>query len=453
MCGVVGVYCEDKELTAKITYYALYSLQHRGQESAGIAVASEEGIKLKKGMGLVTEVLSDVNFKGNYAIGHVRYSTTGESKLENAQPLLINFKKGQLAIGHNGNLVNHAQLRAMLKNEGRIFHTDSDTEVIAQLLSIFLMKKDDIIESLKLLQEKLIGSFSLTILYNDTLIGYRDALGFRPLCVGETEFGFVIASESCALDVIGAKNIRDVKPGEAVIIRDGDIEFVRIAKSNRIARCVFEYIYFARPDSVIDGVSVYNARYKMGKILARESPVDADIVSPIPDSGVIAALGYSYELNIPYLEALIKNKYVGRSFIMPKQELRELYVNMKLNVVKENVRGKRVVLVDDSIVRGTTSKRIVSMVKKAGAKEVHFRVSSPPIISPCYFGIDMSTREELIASHRCVKEICQILGADSLAYLSIEGLLKAVGFSRKELCLACLTGKYPVPVPGEIFEP
>jgi len=455
MCGIVGVYCEDEKLTSKIAYYTLYSLQHRGQESAGIAVASKENIALHKGMGLVTEVFGkDLlnRLKGSSAIGHVRYSTTGESKLENAQPLLVKSKAGQLAVGHNGNLVNYPQLRAMLENEGRIFHTDSDTEVIAQLLSTFLMKYD-IVESLELLQKKLIGSFSLTILYNDTLIGYRDALGFRPLCVGETEFGYVLASESCALDAVGAKKARDVKPGEAVIISNGDIEFVKIFESERRARCVFEYIYFARPDSVIDGVSVYKARLNMGKILARESPVEADIVSPVPDSGTTAAIGYSSESGVPYLEALIKNRYVGRTFIMPEQKLRESSVKIKMNVVKENVEGKRVVLVDDSIVRGTTSRKIVNMVRKAGANEVHFRVGSPPIIAPCYFGIDMSTREELIASCKCVEDICRELGADSLAYLSLEGLLKAVGFNNRQLCLACLTGRYPVPVPGEIFEP
>ncbi len=455
MCGIVGVYCEDEKLTSKIAYYTLYSLQHRGQESAGIAVASRDGIILHRGMGLVTEVFGrDLLNKldGCSAIGHVRYSTTGESKLENAQPLLVKSKAGQLAVGHNGNLVNYPQLRAMLENEGRIFHTDSDTEVIAQLLSTFLMKYD-IVESLELLQKKLIGSFSLTILYNDTLIGYRDALGFRPLCVGETEFGYVLASESCALDAVGAKKARDVKPGEAVIISNGDIEFVKIFESERRARCVFEYIYFARPDSVIDGVSVYKARLNMGKILARESPVEADIVSPVPDSGTTAAIGYSSESGVPYLEALIKNRYVGRTFIMPEQKLRESSVKIKMNVVKENVEGKRVVLVDDSIVRGTTSRKIVNMVRKAGANEVHFRVGSPPIIAPCYFGIDMSTREELIASCKCVEDICRELGADSLAYLSLEGLLKAVGFNNRQLCLACLTGRYPVPVPGEIFEP
>ena len=455
MCGVVGVYCDDEALTSKIAYFTLYSLQHRGQESAGIAVAGKDSMELHRGMGLVTEVFDETTLaklKGKCAIGHVRYSTTGKSKLENAQPILVKSKAGYLAVGHNGNLVNYPQLRAMLENEGRIFVTNSDTEVIAQLLSSFLMKFD-LVEALELLHEKLIGSFSLTILFNDTLIGFRDALGFRPLCVGETDFGYVMASETCALDAIGAEKVRDIKPGEAVIIQDGDVESVKIAESKRLARCVFEYIYFARPDSIIDGVSVYKARYRMGKILAGESPVDADLVSPVPDSGTTAAIGFSDGSGLPYLEVLIKNRYVGRTFIMPEQRLREISVQLKMNIVRENVANKRVVLVDDSIVRGTTSRKIVDMVRRAEAREVHFRVGSPPIIAPCYFGIDMSTREELIASGRSVEEIREMLNADSLAYLSLEGLLKAVGFRRCELCLACLTSRYPVPVPGEVLEP
>ncbi len=455
MCGVVGVYCDDETITSKVVYYTLYSLQHRGQESAGMAVFNGGEVRLHKGMGLVTEVFDEVvlgKLKGNCAIGHVRYSTTGESRIENAQPILVKSKAGYLAVGHNGNLVNYAQLRAMLENEGRIFVTNSDTEVIAQLLSAFLMKFD-VVESLKLLQEKLIGSFSLTIIFNDVLIGYRDALGFRPLCVGVTEFGYVVASETCALDAVGAEKVRDVRPGEAVIVDENGIEFVRIAESKRLARCVFEFIYFARPDSIIDGVSVYKARYEMGRILAKESPVNADLISPVPDSGTTAAIGFSRESGLPYMEALIKNRYVGRTFIMPEQKLREISVQLKMNVVRENVDGRKVVLVDDSIVRGTTSRKIVDMVRRAGAKEVHLRVGSPPIIAPCYFGIDMSTREELIASNKSVEEIREALNADSLAYLSLDGLLKAVGFKSCELCLACLTSKYPVPVPGEKTEP
>ena len=450
MCGVVGVYCENEDLTSTLTYYSLYSLQHRGQESSGIAIYSD-AINIYKGMGLVTEVLRDVvpKLKGKVAIGHVRYSTTGESRIENAQPILVRSKVGEIAIGHNGNLVNYSQLREILENEGKVFSTTSDTEIIAQLLSNFLMKHD-IYESLQILTQKLVGSYTITVLINDTLVAYRDPLGFRPLCIGEGDFGYVIASESCALDSLELNKVRDVKPGEAVIIEDGNVEFFRVARAKRCAMCVFEYIYFARPDSIIDGVSVYKARYKMGRYLAKESCVDCDIVSPIPDSGTTCAIGYSAESNIPYMEVLIKNRYVGRTFIMPEQKLRELSVRLKVNVVRENVEGKRVTLVDDSIVRGTTSKRIVEMVKRAGAKEVHFRVGSPPIIAPCYFGIDMSTREELIACGRSVEEIGRILSVDSLAYLSLNGLMKAV--ERDDLCLACLTGVYPVYVPGEICD-
>ncbi len=445
MCGVVGIYCEDEDLTPSLTYYSLYSLQHRGQESAGIAVYSN-GIKVYKEMGLVTEVFKgDVlsKLKGKIAIGHVRYSTTGESRIENAQPILVRSKIGEIAIGHNGNLVNYSQLRGILENEGKVFLTTSDTEVIAQLLSNFLMKYD-LQDSLKLLSERILGSYTLTMLINDTLLGYRDPLGFRPLCVGEGDFGFVIASESCALDTLEVYKMRDVKPGEAIIIEDGNVEFVRVKKSKRCARCVFEYIYFARPDSVIDGVNVYKARYNMGRRLARESMVDCDIVSPVPDSGTTCAIGYSAESGIPYIEALIKNRYVGRTFIMPEQRIRELSVKIKMNVIEENVKGKKVTLVDDSIVRGTTSRKIVEMVRRAGAKEVHFRVGSPPIISPCYFGIDMSTREELIASCGDIEYVRRAISADTLAYLSLNGLIKSVNFNEKDLCLACLTGIYPI---------
>jgi len=347
--------------------------------------------------------------------------------------------------------VNYWDLRKQLENEGRVFLTDSDTEVIAQLISVNLLEYD-LIDSLRLLNNQLLGSFSFTMLVNDTLIAYRDPLGFKPLCVGVADFGYIIASESCALDSTGATFLRDVEPGTAVIIRDGEIDFIKIAESKRKAFCVFEYIYFARPDSVIDGRSVYEVRYNIGRILARESPVEADAVSAVPDSGTTSSLGYSHESGIQYLEALIKNRYVGRTFIMPEQKEREFSVRLKVNSIKSNIRGKRVVLVDDSIVRGTTSRKIVNMLKKGGAKEVHFRVGSPPIIAPCYFGIDMSTREELIASCRDIERVRQNINADSLAYLSLEGLLKAVGFNEKELCLACLTSKYPVYVPGEECE-
>jgi len=453
MCGVVGLYHPDGELAPRLAYYSLFSLQHRGQESAGIA-SFDNHIRQKRGMGLVTEVFNDEDFEllaGRSVIGHVRYSTTGKSSLENAQPFVVKSKAGYIAVAHNGNLVNYIQLRNELENEGRVFTTNSDSEVISQLLSKFLLEKKDITYALERLNESLVGSYTLTMLFDDAVVGFRDPLGFKPLCVGRIDEGYIVCSESCAIDALGGRFIRDVKPGEAVIIRDGDVEFVKIAESERKAVCIFEYIYFARPDSIIDGVSVYRARSEMGKVLARESPADADFVSAVPDSGITAAIGYAQESGLPYFEGLIKNRYVGRTFIMPAQSLREASVRLKVNVVRENVKGKSVVLVDDSIVRGTTSRRIVRMIKEAGAREVHMRVGSPPIIAPCYFGIDMKSREELIAANHTVEEIGKILGADSLAYLSLEGLLEAIKRAGgvRDYCLACLTSKYPVPVPGE----
>ncbi|RLG92231.1 amidophosphoribosyltransferase [Candidatus Bathyarchaeota archaeon] len=456
MCGVVGVYCSNPSITSKLVYYALFSLQHRGQESAGIAASTDKYLTYKKGMGLVTEVFDESDFsylRGNVAVGHVRYSTTGLSKIENSQPFVVKSKAGYIAVCHNGNLVNYAELRRELENEGSVFTSDSDTEVISQLMSRFLMKKDTV-ESLEMLNRKLVGSYSLTMLINDTLIGYRDPLGFKPLCVGELEDGYVICSESCAIDALGGKFIKDVEPGEAVIIKNGELEFIDVSKPKRRAFCIFEYIYFARPDSVIDGVSVYEARIEMGKILSVESPVTADFVSAVPDSGITAAIGFSQHSGIPYKEALIKNRYVGRTFIMPEQSLRELSVRLKVNVIKQNVAGKRIILVDDSIVRGTTSRRIVDMLRSCGAREVHVRIGSPPIIAPCYFGIDMKTREELIAANNSVEEIRKLLNADSLAYLTLKGLLTAIKNAGGEngYCLACLTARYPVEVPGEVCE-
>ncbi len=451
MCGVIGVYSDDDSLTSRIAYYALFSLQHRGQESAGISVSGED-VRVHKGMGLVNEVFDDrvlSRLKGNSAVAHVRYSTTGESKLENAQPLFVKSKSGTISVAHNGNLVNYRELRRNLESDGRVFLTDSDTEVIAHLLSSFLLN-NDVEEALTLLTEKLCGSFSLALLLNDKLVGYRDPLGFKPLCVGKIENGYIIASESCAIDSVGGELIRDVKPGEAVIVEDGELRFERISEVEQKAICVFEYIYFARPDSIIDGRSVYRVRFDIGRTLAKESPVEVDIISPVPDSGTTSSIGYAFESGIPYIEALIKNRYVGRTFIMPGQKSRELSVQLKMNALKENVRNRRVLLIDDSIVRGTTSRRIVDLVRKAGAKEVHFRVGSPPIISPCYFGIDMSTREELIASSKTVEDIRKTINANSLAYLSLKGLIDSVKIEERDLCLACLTSDYPVEVPGEI---
>ncbi|MDK2795677.1 MAG: amidophosphoribosyltransferase [Archaeoglobaceae archaeon] len=452
MCGIAGVYSERFSAGEKV-YYALFSLQHRGQESAGIAFYSDT-LRYKKQMGLVSEVFTKEDLiPAKYSIGHVRYSTTGLSKLENAQPFVVKSKVGSIAVAHNGNLVNYAELRKELENEGSVFTSDSDSEIIAQLISKILLKSTDYIELFQELNSKLVGSHSCVLLINDKLLAYRDPLGFRPLCIGELEDGYVVCSESCAIDALEGKFIKDVEPGEAVIIENGDVEFVRFAKSQRRAVCIFEYIYFARPDSVIDGISVYRARTEMGKILAEESPVDADFVSAVPDSGITAAIGYATSSGLPYMECLIKNRYIGRTFIMPKQELRELLVRFKVNVIKENVIGRRIVLVDDSIVRATTSRRIVDMIRKAGAKEIHLRIGSPPILAPCYFGIDMKTREELVASKHSVEEIREIVGAESLRYLSLEGLITALKrLGGKEFCTACLTGRYPVAVPGELTE-
>ncbi len=447
MCGVVGVYSENEDLTSKIAFFSLYALQHRGQESAGISVFGDY-IHIHKGMGLVNEIFDTKKLdgmKGKIAVGHVRYSTTGESRIENAQPLLVKTKQGAMAIAHNGNLVNYPSLRDALEREGSVFVSDSDTEVIAKLMAREMVSNDPI-NAIVNLSGQIKGSYTLVFAFNDLLVGFRDSHGFKPLIVGEGDFGYIIASESCAIDAVGAEIVRDVEPGEAVIIRDGEIEFIRIEKSIRNALCVFEYIYFARPDSIIDGVSVYDVRQRIGRILARESPVEADIVSSVPDSGTTSAIGFSKESGIEYLEALIKNRYVGRTFILPDQNTRELSVKIKMNAIRNNVEGKRVVLIDDSIVRGTTSRKIVDMVRSAGAREVHFRVGSPPIISPCYFGIDMSTREELIASSKTVEEIRREINADTLAYLSLEGLIEAVGKEKESLCLACLTAKYPVDV-------
>lgn len=446
MCGITAVYCEDEKLTSTLLYYSLFSLQHRGQESAGISVFRNGTIKTKRGMGLLTEVIRDLReFEANCGIGHVRYSTSGSSSLENAQPFVVKSKVGNLAIAHNGNLVNHMKLRKKLEAEGSIFVSDSDSEIIAHIFSKSMSEKG-IMGSLEVLTKLLIGSYSLVILFNETIVAYRDPLGFRPLCIGELENGYIVASESCAIDTVDGKFLRDVEPGEAIIIKDGEIESFKVFESSNKATCVFEYIYFARPDSTIDGVNVYEARRKMGEELAKESPVDADLVSAVPDSGITAAIGFSKASRIPYTECLIKNRYVGRTFIMPKQELREMSVRLKVNAIKKNVEGRRIILVDDSIVRGTTSKKIVEIIRKAGAKEIHMRIASPPIIAPCYFGIDIKESYELIAAKHSVEEIAKILGVESLSYLSLKGLMKSLKkCGRGEgYCLGCLTGKYPL---------
>jgi amidophosphoribosyltransferase len=465
MCGIFGVCSNERMNVAKKIYYGLFALQHRGQEGAGIATSDGRGVHHHKGIGLVSEVFTNNELQslyGHIGIGHVRYSTTGDSTIENCQPFVVKSSFGPIAIAHNGDIVNSTILKRELEKMGHIFISSTDSEVIAQLLVRELLKTEDIIEAIKNTAKKLIGAYSLLIMFNDKLIAVRDTNGFKPLCMGRDENCIYFASEDCALDTVNAEFIRDIRPGEIVMVNDGEVESYEIEMlceeinvklnlpidkyiyNNCVSTCMFEYVYFARPDSTIDGISVYEVRRKIGKILAKEHPCDADIISPVPDSGITFAIGYSEELGIPYYEGLIKNRYVGRTFILPTQEERDLAVRLKLNPVKSILKDKRVVLVDDSIVRGTTSRRIVNMLKKAGAKEVHLRIGSPRIISPCFYGIDMATKEELIASSKTDEEICKYMNADSLGYLSIEGLVKAIG--RKDLCLACVSGHYPTDV-------
>ncbi|MBN1133382.1 MAG: amidophosphoribosyltransferase [Methanosarcinaceae archaeon] len=454
-CGVVGVVMHNSESqpnpAALQIYYALYALQHRGQESTGITVHDGNMLHSIKGMGLVPEVYvkQDINkLKGNVGIGHVRYSTTGSSRIENCQPLVLNFKGGTIAIAHNGDLVNSKDLRDELESEGHIFVTNSDTEVITHLLVKELLKHGPI-DSIRAVMRRLVGSYSLTVLIDNLLIGVRDPLGFKPLCLGKIDDGYVVASESVAVDTLNGKLIRDVAPGEILVFKDGEIESYQTSKENNSAHCVFEYVYFARPDSIIDGQLVYRVRERIGEELAREHPIDSDIVSPVPDSGITSAIGYSNESGIKYHEGLMKNRYIGRTFIIPGQSMRETAVRLKMNTIVENIKDKRVILIDDSIVRGTTSRRIIDMVRSAGALEVHARIGSPPIIAPCYLGIDMPTRDELIAAHKTISGVEAVINADSLGYLSIDGLVKSIGINRDNLCLGCLTGVYPVEIPGE----
>ncbi|WP_423793197.1 amidophosphoribosyltransferase [Methanocaldococcus indicus] len=447
MCGIFGIYSYENLNVSKKIYYGLFALQHRGQEGAGIAVSDGKNIGYYKNIGLVTEVFKDdilQNLFGHIGIGHVRYSTTGIKSVENCQPFVVKSSFGQIAIAHNGDIVNSEELRIELEKKGHIFTSTSDSEVIAQLLVRELLKTDDRIEAIKNVLDKLVGAYSLLIMFEDCLVAVRDKHGFKPLCIGEDGENIYVSSEDCALTTLDVSFLKDVQPGEIVVINKDGMESYKISNNNKATTCMFEYIYFARPDSTIDGISVYKVRRDIGKMLAKEHPVSADLVSPIPDSGNAFAIGFAEESNIPYYEALIKNKYTGRTFILPSQNERELAVRLKLAPVRSLLENKRVVLVDDSIVRGTTSKRIVNMVRKVGAKEVHLRIGCPRIISPCYYGIDMATKEELIAHNKSLEEIRKKLGVDSIGYISIEGLLKAIG--RKDLCLACLTGEYPTEI-------
>ena len=455
-CGVFGIYDLNGGDVSSTIYYGLLALQHRGQESCGIAVSDTKGPKGKanlfRGMGLVNEVFTtkDIeNLKGNIGIGHNRYSTAGSSTRENAQPLVLNYIKGTLGIAHNGNLINTSELREELEYTGAIFQTTVDSEVVAYHIARERINTSNVEGAVKNAMQKLKGAYSLVIMSPRKLIGARDPFGFKPLCIGKRDNAYILASESSALDTIDAQFIRDVEPGEIVTITDKGISSDKslcLPKSNE-ARCIFEYIYFARPDSIIDNVSVYQSRIMAGKYLAIDSPVEADLVVGVPESGNAAALGYSLQSGIPYGTAFVKNSYVGRTFIKPKQSSRESSVKVKLNVLKEAVNGKRVIMIDDSIVRGTTSDRIVYMLKEAGATEVHVRVSSPPFLYECYFGTDIPSRDQLIAYNRSVDEICKIIGADSLGYLKLERLSEMV--DGLGICNGCFTGKYPMVPPTE----
>lgn len=459
-CGIFAIYAADEGINAAFeTYNALFALQHRGQEACGIAVSDRGVIHTHKDTGLVQEVFNDKNLaelKGDKAIGHVRYSTTGSSGRINAQPISIGYFKGNFAVAHNGNLVNAQELRREIEQNGGIFQTTNDSEVIAYLLVRELINAERMEDALIAAMHKMKGAYSLVILGKRKIIAARDPNGFRPLCIGTIGKSYVFASESCALDAVGASFLRDVQPGELVVIEEGELKSYHCGIKAESSLCVFEYIYFARPDSVIDGASVDAARQEAGKYLSLEHPVGADIVIGVPDSGISAAIGYSKCSGIPFGVGLVKNKYIGRTFIQPSQGQRERSVKIKLNALADAVRGKRVILVDDSIVRGTTSARIVSMLREAGATEVHMRISSPPFLNPCFFGTDIPDRTQLVAHNRTAEEIATLLGADSLGYLSLYALHRIAVGAKCKFCEGCFTGKYPIDVPNtadkNIFE-
>ena len=482
-CGVVGIYLSDHDPSAsRMAYYGLQSLQHRGQESTGIAVGDGEKIDHFRQMGLVADVYNKENLaalKGYIAIGHVLYSTSGKAAIENAQPFVSRSKLGPIAVAHNGSLVNTDPMKEFLEETGSTFTSTSDSEVIIKLIAKNYKKglERALTDTIQLIK----GSFALCVMTEKTLIGARDPNGIRPLCLGKLQNGWVLASESCAIDAIGGDLVRDIAPGEIVIINDDGVLSFNFGEKTSKKTCVFEYVYFARPDSIMDGIPVLEARIKMGEVLARESGVAADVVIGVPDSGLGSAMGYSKASGIPYAMGIVKNKYIGRTFIAPSQEEREAMVFVKLNAVKSDIEGKRVVIIDDSIVRGTTSRRLIQILRRAGAKEVHFRVSSPPVRFPCFFGIDIAVRADLISAQHDTEEICKAIGADSLAFISMEGMIEALqsceyeddketslipqnekhdtvrnggksssGASNCGYCQGCFLGEYPMPMIGEL---
>lgn len=455
-CGVFGIYSETPANVAGTVYYGLYALQHRGQESCGIVVNDSGVFSSHKGFGLVNEVFDNEQLsklpQGKIAIGHVRYSTTGLTTAANIQPLVVRHVKGPLAIAHNGNLVNALELRRSYELKGAIFHSTNDTEVISYAVTEARLTSASIQEAVEKAMYKIKGAYSLVIMSAKKLVCARDPNGFRPLCIGTLpdNGGYVAASETCALDSIGAKFLRDVQPGEIVIIDKNGINSITTHCGRKTSLCVFEYVYIARPDSVIEGCNVHSARVRAGRFLAQEHPVEADIVVGVPDSGLEAALGYSLESGIPYGIGFVRNRYVGRTFIQPAQGMRENSVRIKLNPVSDVVKGKRVVMIDDSIVRGTTCGRTVGLLREAGAKEVHVRISSPPFTNPCFFGVDIDSRDKLIACKMSVPEIAKSIGADSLGYLSAKNVVKLAPEAKCGFCTGCFTGNYPIDVPDEM---
>ena len=450
-CGIVGAYLPGED-AARTTYFGLHALQHRGQESAGIATGDGTKIECRTAMGLITQAFDEEDLTllpGHLGIGHTRYSTTGRSSIENSQPIFSRGSGVEIALAHNGNIVNARQLRSELESWGAEFTSTSDSEVIAHLLTH--APPATLEERIVYAMGRLQGAYSLTVMTKDTVYGIRDPMGVRPLCIGKLNGGWVIASETCALDQIDAEYVRDVHPGEVVAIDANGLRTVSRRISDHVrAPCIFEHIYMARADSVVEGRLVYNSRKAMGEQLAREHPVEADMIIGVPDTGIPAAVGYAEESGIPYEEGLFKNRYVVRTFIMPDQRLRDMGARMKYNPLLENIRHKRLVVVDDSIVRGTTQAQIVTMLKRGGATEVHLRIAAPPIKHPCHLGVDFPTRRELLASNREIDEIAEFVGADSLGYLSKEGLLRAVGTTENRNCMACFTGNQPIPVQLEM---
>ena len=454
-CGIVGIHCnDDSKDVASFIYYCLYALQHRGQESAGIATFNKDvGLSHYCGMGLITDVFDNDRIQslpGHMAIGHVRYSTTGQSKLENSQPFVTDFGDGFIAMAHNGDIVNSEELRNQLIDEGFYFKSDSDSEVIC-----YMLKKEhydngkNVLEAIDAVCDKLVGSYALTILVDGELYGVRDPMGIKPLAIAEKEGEYILASETVAFDVINADYIRDVVPGEVVCFENDEINshMLESAGKCKLSHCMFEYVYFARPDSTIDGINVYETRINIGRQLHELYPIDADVVIPVPDSSIPAAIGYSRASGIPYGEGLIKNRYVGRTFIMPTQEERELAVRLKLNPIKNAIKGKKIILIDDSIVRGTTSKQLLDLVKEAEPAEIHFLVGCPPVMAPCYYGVAMATKNELIAANYTVEEIKEQLDIDTLGYITLPALVEAIGMPEENLCLGCLNEDYPTEIP------